>query len=74
MEDQQLAGALMKVGNIPILWTVICVVFMKTALLQQREDRERAEVDPAGRRANPVPVGSGPAPGTAPPPASSSVP
>jgi cytochrome c oxidase assembly factor CtaG len=49
-EDQQLAGALMKVGNIPILWTVIAVVFMKTSLAQNSADRRAGEVDDAGQR------------------------
>jgi len=62
-DDQQLAGALMKVGNIPILWSVICAVFVKTALQQQRADRRVSEVDAEGLR---VPV--------SPPPASTSGP
>ena len=43
----------MKVGNIPILWTVIAVVFMKTALDQNKDDRRLGEVDEDGNR---VPV------------------
>ena len=40
----------MKVGNIPILWTVIAAVFVKTALLQNnRDDRRLGEVDEAGQ-------------------------
>ena len=52
-EDQQLAGALMKVGNIPVLWSVICAVFVKSALQQQRDDRRLIQVDETGQR---VPV------------------
>lgn len=51
-DDQQLAGALMKVGNIPILWTVIAAVFVKTALSQNRSERRVNLVDDDGR---PVP-------------------
>jgi cytochrome c oxidase assembly factor CtaG len=47
-EDQQLAGALMKVGNIPILWTVIAVVFMRSALEQNRADRRLGWIDDDG--------------------------
>jgi len=52
-DDQQLAGALMKVGNIPILWSVIAAVFVKTALAQNRDERRLGEVDDEGHR---VPV------------------
>jgi cytochrome c oxidase assembly factor CtaG len=45
LEDQQLAGALMKVGNIPILWAVIGVLFMRTALENLRRDSSDAPVD-----------------------------
>jgi hypothetical protein len=34
--DQQLAGLIMKVGNIPILWPVLLVLFLRWA----RVDRE----------------------------------
>ena len=49
IDDQQLAGALMKVGNIPILWTVIAAIFIKTALGQARDERDRAEAEDARR-------------------------
>jgi cytochrome c oxidase assembly factor CtaG len=38
LEDQQLAGAIMKVGNIPILWAVIGVLFLRTATRGMRKD------------------------------------
>lgn len=38
LEDQQLAGAIMKVGNIPILWAVIGALFMRSALRSIRND------------------------------------
>ncbi len=60
-EDQQLAGALMKVGNIPILWTVIAVVFMKSALQNNRDDRRLGEVDEQGNRVPLTPSGPPPA-------------
>jgi putative membrane protein len=66
IEDQQLAGALMKVGNIPILWTVIAVVFMKSLIDQNRSDRSLHEVDDDGNRVSSPPAGSGPPPSAAP--------
>lgn len=54
LNDQQLAGAIMKVGNIPIIWTVIAVLFFKWATL----DREPAT--PAARPAS-RPTGAPPA-------------
>lgn len=44
LEDQQLAGAIMKVGNIPILWAVIGVIFMRTALSSLRRDSTETSV------------------------------
>ncbi|HTN80391.1 MAG TPA: hypothetical protein VMK16_12005, partial [Acidimicrobiales bacterium] len=35
LNDQQLAGAIMKIGNIPIVWTVIAVLFFKWAALDR---------------------------------------
>jgi putative membrane protein len=58
-DDQQLAGALMKVGNIPILWTVIAVVFMKSLLTQNQVDRQNSYVDDDGN-----PLSAGPTPPT----------
>lgn len=37
LNDQQLAGAIMKVGNIPIVWTVIAVLFFKWAMIDRDE-------------------------------------
>ena len=54
-EDQQLAGALMKVGNIPILWAVIAAVFVKTALQQNRDERRLGEVDEQGTACRSLP-------------------
>jgi len=62
-DDQQLAGALMKVGNIPILWAVIGTIFVKTLLEQNRDERRLGEVDDKGHR---VPI-TPPAPPSAPP-------
>ncbi len=50
-DDQQLAGALMKVGNVPILWSVIAAVFIKSALEQSRSEQRVGLVDDDG---NPV--------------------
>lgn len=36
VEDQQVAGALMKVGGTAIMWTVICVLFMRWFASEQR--------------------------------------
>jgi cytochrome c oxidase assembly factor CtaG len=49
-DDQQLAGALMKVGNIPILWAVIGTIFVKTLLQQNNDERRLGEVDDDGNR------------------------
>ncbi len=40
--DQQLAGILMKIGNIPIVWTVIFVIFVKWAT-SERDDGPGAD-------------------------------
>ena len=45
IEDQQLAGALMKVGNIPILWSVIAAIFIRTALGQAADEKLLNQVD-----------------------------
>jgi cytochrome c oxidase assembly factor CtaG len=47
LDDQQLAGALMKVGNIPILWAVIAAIFVKAALEGSRDNRY-ARLDDSG--------------------------
>jgi len=59
-EDQQLAGALMKVGNIPILWAVIGTIFVKTLLEQNRDERRLGEVDDEGNRIVVEPSSSAP--------------
>lgn len=38
--DQQLAGAIMKVGNLPIVWPVIFVMFARWALVDGAPDRD----------------------------------
>jgi cytochrome c oxidase assembly factor CtaG len=45
LDDQQLAGALMKVGNIPILWAVIAAIFVKAALEGSRDDRRLGAIE-----------------------------
>ncbi len=35
LNDQQLAGAIMKIGNIPVVWTVIAVLFFKWATIDR---------------------------------------
>jgi putative membrane protein len=64
LEDQQLAGAIMKVGGFPIVWSVIMVIWVKWAT------RERNNDTPI-RRSRPTAVantpGAGDAPETAPP-------
>lgn len=82
LDDQQLAGALMKVGGMPILWTVIAVIFVRNYNRQMREDSSRYAVDrpedgpsgPDGSDPGPAhggPDGSAPdpVPGTSPAPA-----
>jgi putative membrane protein len=41
VEDQQIAGMLMKVGEAAILWVLIAVLFLRWALVTQADDRER---------------------------------
>ncbi len=64
LEDQQLAGAIMKVGGFPIVWSVIMVIWVRWAT------RERNNDTPI-RRSRPTavanPPGTGDAPETAPP-------
>lgn len=52
--DQQLAGILMKIGNIPVVWAVIFVTFVRWAMDEgrgERRDRDGRSDDPgAGRR------------------------
>lgn len=47
LTDQQLAGALMKVGNIPLLWPVLAALFIRWA----QEDRAASETALAGSSA-----------------------
>jgi putative membrane protein len=47
--DQQLAGILMKIGNIPVVWAVIFVTFVKWATTEGREGTEGRD-DPGARR------------------------
>jgi putative membrane protein len=49
--DQQLAGALMKVGGTALLWSIILVVFFQWYNVEQRQDRaEREALIAASRR------------------------
>jgi putative membrane protein len=41
VEDQQMAGMLMKVGEAAILWVLIAILFLRWALKTQADDRER---------------------------------
>jgi putative membrane protein len=41
VEDQQMAGMLMKVGEAAILWVLIATLFLRWALRTQADDRER---------------------------------
>ena len=53
LEDQQLAGAFMKVGNIPIIWAVIAVMFVRWWKQERAreviEAKERPPAGPGGR-------------------------
>lgn len=60
LDDQQLAGALMKVGNIPILWTVIAALFVRTTIDQHRHESRYVDdpnPDPDDAVDEPVPLG-----------------
>lgn len=41
LQDQQAAGVIMKIGNIPIVWTVITVTYLRWFNSQLRLDRHR---------------------------------
>lgn len=56
VEDQQAAGVLMKVGNLPIVWTVISVVYFRWLNAQMRIDRERTKRRHLPDRVNPSPT------------------
>lgn len=38
LDDQQLAGAIMKVGAVPVIWTVIAVIWIRWANAERSED------------------------------------
>ena len=38
LDDQQLAGALMKVGAVPVIWIVIAVIWVRWANGERRPD------------------------------------
>ena len=40
VQDQQMAGAIMKLGEAAILWMLIAVLFLRWALTTQANDRE----------------------------------
>ncbi|MCX7621884.1 MAG: cytochrome c oxidase assembly protein [Acidimicrobiales bacterium] len=41
-QDQQVAGLLMKVGNLPVLWLTIAVIFFRWAANERRSERQAA--------------------------------
>lgn len=47
-DDQQLAGILMKIGNIPIVWAVIFATFVKWALDEREADAEARNANGPG--------------------------
>ena len=51
LEDQQLAGAIMKVGGFPIVWSVIMVIWVGWAMRERQKDtpirRSRSSTTPA---------------------------
>ena len=47
LNDQQLAGAFMKVGNIPVIWSVIAVMFVRWWKQERASDEARAKDHPA---------------------------
>ncbi|WP_334142275.1 cytochrome c oxidase assembly protein [Rhabdothermincola sp.] len=49
-DDQQMAGILMKIGNIPIVWTVIFVIFVRWAMRDGGATRPAAMATSAGSR------------------------
>ena len=49
LNDQQLAGAFMKVGNIPVIWSVIAVMFVRW----WKQERASDEVGGQGRTREP---------------------
>jgi cytochrome c oxidase assembly factor CtaG len=49
-DDQQAAGILMKIGNIPIIWTVMFVIFVRWAVTERDTETTAADDDPSGPR------------------------
>ena len=66
LNDQQLAGAIMKIGNIPIVWTVIAVLFFRWATIDR--DGPPCGARPTGRDAPPAPRHPNAPPEGGPPP------
>ena len=64
LEDQQLAGAIMKVGGFPIVWSVIMVIWVRWATRERNNDTPIRRSRPS---AVSDPTGTGTAPETAPP-------
>jgi len=64
LEDQQLAGAIMKVGGFPIVWSVIMVIWVRWATRERNNDTPIRRSRPA---AVSDPTDAGTAPDTAPP-------
>lgn len=52
LDDQQLAGAFMKVGNLPIIWPVILVMFLRLFRNERKREVAEAKQLPAGRTAS----------------------
>ena len=58
LHDQQLAGVLMKIGNLPVIWTVMGVIFFRWYETDQRRSvnrrravtRPREDPEATGRR------------------------
>jgi cytochrome c oxidase assembly factor CtaG len=75
LNDQQLAGAFMKVGNIPVIWSVIAVMFVRWWKQERASDVVLAKDRPTGRGGYAAPgsaqrhPGTGYAPARAPKPA-----
>jgi hypothetical protein len=41
LDDQQMAGVLMKIGNLPVIWAVMAVIWFRWFDGEQRASRER---------------------------------
>jgi hypothetical protein len=46
LDDQQAAGAIMKIGNLPLLWPVLAALFMKWG---SEDQKPTAPAAPAGK-------------------------